>query len=183
MYFEKDFSFWVPDQICRRESKCLMAMNAALLRTVFTEAAAGVVGSRPFKNAVARPRHVAVPPSLACKFPKCRKRQRRMNTLSLRPPPPPSAFLPCAALDTRRIFGKGKNLPLSLSLSPSRSAPPSATTTNDDLNCPPKLPSESSPFAGRAKNGESRRERTSRRCDRTLKALDLIFSQSRGGYT
>ena len=120
IYFEKDFSFRVPAPICRQESKCLTAMNAMLLRAVFTEEA-GVVGSRPFKNAVARPRHVAAPPSLACKFPKCRKRQRRMNTLSLRPFS--SAFLPapCAALDTRKIFGKGKTcLSLSLSRSSSR---------------------------------------------------------------
>ena len=124
---------------------------------------------------------VTSPPSLACKFPKCRKRQRRMNTLSLRPCDPslrPSSRRHALHLTLEEFLARGKNLPLSL-----YPAPPPATTTNDDLNCPPKLPSESSPFAGRAKNSESRRERISRRCDRTLKALDLIFSQWRGGYT
>ena len=71
--------------------------------------------SRPFKNA--RPRHVAAPPSLACKFPKCRKRQRRMNTLSLRPCAPslrPSSRRHALHLTLGEFLARGKNLPLSL---------------------------------------------------------------------
>ena len=84
------------------------------------EREAGVVGSRPFKNTVARPRHVAVPPSLACKFPKCRKRQRRMNTLSLRPSPPLFGLPASHALHLTlgEFLARGKNLPLSFSLYP-----------------------------------------------------------------
>ena len=32
-YFDKDFSFRVPAQICRQESKCLMAMLATLTQS------------------------------------------------------------------------------------------------------------------------------------------------------